>query len=316
MKFNKIATVALFLFVVAAVYYTAGPQVLGKLQTVSSKKGSSTQTSKEVSEPAPIALGTGLPAADVKPSPAPQPIAAATPTAATPAPVPQTKVKGPTPPSELLTTTSPADAFPSGSLLDPKVPSLLSSNSLMEANPNLAALASKTSLSNEVPSFSFDRPAASPEKLAKADQFVTPEIEAAVKRQPDVVTKQHLPFEDTNMTVTRGILFTGKDGVNKTIPVTIPVRYRSGSIYLDEARLNELYAIEAQMQQIIAAAEELRVAASMLTERQNELLTKSVPKDSLKPSSFSVPGVGVGAQWARDAYRDVPQSEIKINQVK
>ena len=134
----------------------------------------------------------------------------------------------------------------------------------------------------------------------------------AAKRTGTYVVQQHLPYEDTGLTVLRGIVFRTASGVNKTISVPVPVRYRSGSIYLDEDRVKELLEVDGQIAQILAAIEELRVASSMLAERHNEILTKGVPKGSLKPGSFSLPSLGTGSNWRKDVYRDVPQASIKM----
>ena len=163
-------------------------------------------------------------------------------------------------------------------------------------------------------------PALAPSEQAKfdaADKFVTPAMEAsaqddAAKRTGTYVVQQHLPYEDTGLTVLRGIVFRTASGVNKTISVPVPVRYRSGSIYLDEDRVKELLEVDGQITQILAAIEELRVASSMLAERHNEILTKGVPKESLKAGSFSLPSLGTGSNWRKDVYRDVPQASIKM----
>ena len=163
-------------------------------------------------------------------------------------------------------------------------------------------------------------PALAPSEQAKldaADKFVTPAMEATAaddtaKRTGTYVVQQHLPYEDTGLTVLRGIVFRTASGVNKTISVPVPVRYRSGSIYLDDERVKELLEVDGQITQILAAIEELRVASSMLAERHNEILTKGVPKESLKPGSFSLPSLGTGSNWRKDVYRDVPQAGIKM----
>lgn len=141
--------------------------------------------------------------------------------------------------------------------------------------------------------------------------------DAPAKAEPKKQSNAYPDYEDTKISVIRGIVFKNDSGVNKTVPVTIPVRYRSGSIYLDDDGVKELLQIQSQIQQVVKAGEELRVAESILTERYNALLARSVPADAIKDDSFSLARTGLGDRGhARDFNKDIPHSNVKIREVK
>jgi hypothetical protein len=117
-------------------------------------------------------------------------------------------------------------------------------------------------------------------------------------------------FEPTTLTVMRTFVLTLPGGGQVEQSVSIPVLYRRGSIALKADQLEQLGAIQAQVQRILDANEELRVAADLLITKQRKLLAGSVPGEVLSARSSSVlPGgpIRPGAN-----YVNVPQGAVEI----
>jgi len=117
--------------------------------------------------------------------------------------------------------------------------------------------------------------------------------------------------EATKLTARRVFTFKMPGAKPEDIQVTIPVLYPSGTIYLSEDRLTELYEIEQQIRRIKQASDELRIAASVLIDRYNALIRLSIPPDVLSPDSPTVPNADLGPLNASNVV-DIPQTAIKI----
>jgi hypothetical protein len=117
-------------------------------------------------------------------------------------------------------------------------------------------------------------------------------------------------FEPTTLTVIRTFFLTMPDGSQVEKSLSIPVLYRKGSIALKPDQLDELGAINSEIQRILDANEELRVAADLLIAKQRKVLAGSVPIEVLSQRSASVlPG---GTNAGRINYLNLPQGSVEI----
>jgi len=117
-------------------------------------------------------------------------------------------------------------------------------------------------------------------------------------------------FEPTTLTVVRTFVLTMPDGTPVEESVSIPVLYRKGSIALKPDQLDELGAIKSELQRILEANEELRVAADLLIAKQRKVMAGSVPVEVLSTRSASVLPEGLTAPGAK--YVNVPQGQVEI----
>jgi hypothetical protein len=117
-------------------------------------------------------------------------------------------------------------------------------------------------------------------------------------------------FEPTTLTVVRTFVLALPGGGQVEQSVSIPVLYRKGSIALKADQLDQLGVIQSQIQRILDANEELRVASDLLISRQRKGLAGSVPTEVLSGRSSSVlPG---GPINAGTSYVNVPQGAVEI----
>jgi hypothetical protein len=117
-------------------------------------------------------------------------------------------------------------------------------------------------------------------------------------------------FEPTTLTVMRTFVLTLPGGGQVEQSVSIPVLYRKGSIALKADQLEQLGVIQSQMQRILDANEELRVASDLLISKQRNGLAGSVPTEVLSARSSSVlPG---GPISPGTNYVNVPQGAVEI----
>jgi hypothetical protein len=117
-------------------------------------------------------------------------------------------------------------------------------------------------------------------------------------------------FEPTTLTVVRTFVLSLPDGSQVEQSVSIPVLYRKGSIALKSDQLDQLGVVQSQIQRILDANEELRVAADLLIARQRKNLSGSVPAEVLSARSSSVlPG---GPISPGTNYVNVPQGSVEI----
>jgi hypothetical protein len=117
-------------------------------------------------------------------------------------------------------------------------------------------------------------------------------------------------FEPTTLTVVRTFVLTMPDGTPFEQSVSIPVLYRKGSIALKPDQLEALGAIISNIQRILDANEELRVAANLLISKERNVMAGSVPAEVLSARSTSVLPEGAGAPGAK--YVNVPQGPVEI----
>lgn len=117
-------------------------------------------------------------------------------------------------------------------------------------------------------------------------------------------------FEPTTLTVMRTFVLTLPGGGQVEQSISIPVLYRKGSIALKSDQLDQLGAIQAQVQRILDANEELRVAADLLIAKQRKVLAGSVPTEVLSARSSSVLPGGTNTPGAN--YVNVPQGAVEI----
>ena len=117
-------------------------------------------------------------------------------------------------------------------------------------------------------------------------------------------------FEPTTLTVVRTFVLTMPNGTPFEQSVSIPVLYRKGSIALKPDQLEALGAIISNIQRILDANEELRVAANLLIAKERNVMAGSVPAEVLSPRSTSVLPEGAGAPGAK--YVNVPQGPVEI----
>jgi hypothetical protein len=121
-------------------------------------------------------------------------------------------------------------------------------------------------------------------------------------------------FEPTTLTVVRTFVLSLPDGSQVEQSVSIPVLYRKGSIALKSDQLEQLGVVQSQIQRILDANEELRVAADLLISRQRKSLSGSVPAEVLSARSSSVlPG---GPINPGTNYVNVPQGSVEIAPAK
>jgi hypothetical protein len=117
-------------------------------------------------------------------------------------------------------------------------------------------------------------------------------------------------FEPTTLTVMRTFVLSLPGGDQVEQSVSIPVLYRKGSIALKSDQLEQLGAVQSQVQRIVDANEELRVASDLLIARQRKVLAGSVPTEVLSARSSSVlPG---GPITPGTNYVNVPQGAVEI----
>ena len=117
-------------------------------------------------------------------------------------------------------------------------------------------------------------------------------------------------FEPTTLTVVRTFVLTMPNGTTVEESVSIPVLSRKGSIALKPDQLDELGAIKSEVQRILEANEELRVAADLLIAKQRKVMAGSVPVEVLSTRSASVLPGGLTAPGAK--YVNVPQGQVEI----
>ena len=117
-------------------------------------------------------------------------------------------------------------------------------------------------------------------------------------------------FEPTTLTVVRTFVLTMPNGVPFEQSVSIPVLYRKGSIALKPDQLEALGAIKSNIQRILDANEELRVAADLLIAKERKVMAGSVPAEVLSARSTSVLPEGASAPGAK--YVNVPQGQVEI----
>lgn len=117
-------------------------------------------------------------------------------------------------------------------------------------------------------------------------------------------------FEPTTLTVVRTFVLTMPNGVPFEQSVSIPVLYRKGSIALKPDQLEALGAIKSNIQRILEANEELRVAADLLIAKERKVMAGSVPAEVLSARSTSVLPEGASAPGAK--YVNVPQGQVEI----
>src|SRR5271165_4118072 len=117
-------------------------------------------------------------------------------------------------------------------------------------------------------------------------------------------------FEPTTLTVVRTFVLTMPNGTPFEQSVSIPVLYRKGSIALKPDQLESLGAILSNIQRILDANEELRVAANLLIAKERNVMAGSVPAEVLSARSASVLPEAAGAPGTK--YVNVPQGPVEI----
>jgi hypothetical protein len=117
-------------------------------------------------------------------------------------------------------------------------------------------------------------------------------------------------FEPTTLTVMRTFVLTLPGGGQVEQSVSIPVLYRKGSIALKADQLEQLGVMQSQIQRILDANEELRIASDLLISKQRNGLAGSVPTEVLSARSSSVlPG---GPISPGTNYVNVPQGAVEV----
>jgi hypothetical protein len=138
-------------------------------------------------------------------------------------------------------------------------------------------------------------------------------IKQQAAEQPEAPTNNNPEpsgFEPTTLTVMRTFVLTLPGGGQIEQSVSIPVLYRKGSIALKADQLEQLGAIQSQIQRILDANEELRIASDLLISKQRNGLAGSVPTEVLSARSASVlPG---GPISPGTNYVNVPQGAVEI----